>query len=307
MGRFSSARDPNYIKVAGELISVYKSVENDAIQKNTNLASQVIPLDTTNKIPTDLHHQQDMVFQKLRFQNMGSRHSSPPPYWSRLPQEYDWLVEGIPELEWTEAELELRLEGLLLGLSHENVLIFIDALDELNKAKVRSQVRFWKKRVDWPELANLRVCLSCRHIPHIWINNSLELVLEDQNRSDISAHVDFELGMQIPAEESLWKIELAERISVLSNGVFLWVVLVVDTVLTKHDEGSSLVAILPHVNQMPIELGELYTQIIQALPTTEKAVTSKMFQWALGAARPLRLGEWHHILGFIREPAPKSL
>ncbi|KAM0200278.1 hypothetical protein ACHAPI_002702 [Fusarium lateritium] len=73
MGRFSSARDPNYIKVAGELISVYKSVENDAIQKNTNLASQVIPLDTTNKIPTDLHHQQDMVFQKLRFQNMGSR------------------------------------------------------------------------------------------------------------------------------------------------------------------------------------------------------------------------------------------
>jgi hypothetical protein len=410
MCRFSSARDPNYIKVAGELMSVYKSVyksvENDGIQKSTNLASQAIPLDTTNRIPADLHHQQDMIFQKLRFQNMGSRQqairgpatgtgqwlfenqtyrewltsnnqnsrlfllkgklgtgkstlmkeafqharrnhpdyivisffvngkggtlehsqsgvfrallyqllphylqtsSSPPPYWSRLPQEYDWLVEGIPEVEWTEAELELRLEGLLLGLSHKNVLIFIDALDELSKAKARSQVRFWKKRVDWPELTNLRVCLSCRHIPHIWINNSLELVLEDQNRSDISAFVDFELGMQIPAEESLWKAELAERISVLSNGVFLWVVLVVVTILAKHDEGSSLVSILAHVNQIPLELGELYTQIIQALPTTEKAVTNKMFQWALGAARPLRLDEWHHVLGFIREPAPSSL
>ncbi|KAI6768311.1 hypothetical protein HG530_006320 [Fusarium avenaceum] len=48
----------------------------------------------------------------------------------RLRQEYGWLVEGIPKVEWTEAELELRLEDLLLGLSHRNVFIFIDAIDE---------------------------------------------------------------------------------------------------------------------------------------------------------------------------------
>jgi hypothetical protein len=94
---------------------------------------------------------------------------------------------------------------------------------------------------------------------------------------------------------------------VLSSGVFLWFVLVVDTILAKHDEGISLVSIIDHVNQMPLELEELYTQIIQRLPTTEKAVTNKMFQWVLGAARPLRIDKWHHILGFIREPAPKSL
>jgi hypothetical protein len=148
-----------------------------------------------------LEHSQSGVFRALLLYQLLPHYlqtsSSPPPYWSRLPQEYDWLAEGIPEVEWTEAQLELRLEGLLLGLSHNNVFTFIDTLDELSKAKVRSQVRFWKKRVDWPELTNQIVCLSCRHIPHIWINNSLELVLEDQNRSEISTYVDFELGMQI--------------------------------------------------------------------------------------------------------------
>jgi hypothetical protein len=33
-------------------------------------------------------------------------------------------------VERTEAQLELRLEGLLLGLSDKNILIFIDTLDE---------------------------------------------------------------------------------------------------------------------------------------------------------------------------------
>ncbi|SPJ75131.1 uncharacterized protein FTOL_04862 [Fusarium torulosum] len=212
--------------------------------------------------------------------------SLPPPYWSRLPQEYDWLAEGIPEVEWTEAELELRLEGLLLGLSHKNVFIFIDALDEHSKEKVTSQIRFWKKRVDWPELTNLIRTKPALASQPMWT---------------------WSLVCKFPAEESLWKAELAERISVLSNGVFLWAVLVVDTILAKHDEVISLVAIIDHVNQMPLELRELYTQIIQGLPTTEKAVTNKMFQWALGAARPLRIDKWHHIVDFIREPAPKSL
>lgn len=32
-----------------------------------------------------------------------------------------------------------------------------------------------------------------------------------------------------------------------------------------------------------------------------------MFQWVIGANRPLRLDEWHHILAFIKDPPPKSL
>lgn len=114
-----------------------------------------------------IHRVESFVLYYINYYHTMQTSSLPPPYWSRLPQEYDWLAEGIPEVEWTEAKLELRLKGLLLGLSHKNVFIFIDALDEHSKEKVTSQIRFWKKRVDWPELTNLIVCLSCRHIPHI--------------------------------------------------------------------------------------------------------------------------------------------
>jgi hypothetical protein len=111
--------------------------------------------------------------------------------------------------------------------------------------------------------------------------------------------------MQIPAEEWSWEAEIAKRISMLSNGGFFWVVLLVDTILAKQDEGSSLVAILTHVNQMPLELGELYTKILQESPTAEKAVTNKIFQCALGAARPLLFDEWHHVLGFCQRACSK--
>lgn len=68
----------------------------------------------------------------------------------------------------------------------------------------------------------------------------------------------------------------------LLNGCFLWVFQVVDTILAKHDEGSSLVTSLTHVDQMPSKLRELYIQIIQELPTADKAVINKMFLWLLG-------------------------
>lgn len=92
--------------------------------------------------------------------------------------------------------------------------------------------------------------------------------------------------MQILAEESLWEAEIAKWILMLSNGGFLRVILVVDTILAKHDEGSSLVTSLTHVDQMPSKLRELYIQIIQELLIADKAITNKMFQWLLA------LGSW---------------
>lgn len=68
----------------------------------------------------------------------------------------------------------------------------------------------------------------------------------------------------------------------LLNRCFLWVVQVVDTILAKHDEGSSLITSLTHMDQMPSKLRELYIQIIQELPTADKAVTNKMLLWLPG-------------------------
>jgi hypothetical protein len=38
-----------------------------------------------------------------------------------------------------------------------------------------------------------------------------------------------------------------------------------------------------------------------------KNIAVKLFQWATLSTKPLRLDEWHHIMGFIRHPTPKSL
>lgn len=72
----------------------------------------------------------------------------------------------------------------------------------------------------------------------------------------------------------------------LSNGGFLRVILVVGTIPAKHDEGSSLVTSLTHVDQMTSKLRELYIQIIQELLIADEAITNKMFQWLLA------IGSW---------------
>ncbi|KAF5229618.1 hypothetical protein FANTH_14127 [Fusarium anthophilum] len=208
---------------------------------------------------------------------------------------------------WSDREIESLLTEVLYLLSWERVpvFIFVDALDELDIEAGRYVVTSWKNHVQ--VYRNTRVCLSCRHFPNISTAGYLELVLDAHNRPDILTYINLQLRRHIGTGEKRWRVELADMIFSMSAGVFLWVVLIVDTVCANFDRGYSLAALRRLVKDTPTELKEVYAQTLGTLTAGERMLAMKLFQWVTEAKRPLRLDEWHHVLGFIADPPPKSL
>ncbi|KAF5593532.1 RGT2-Sensor of high external glucose concentration [Fusarium pseudocircinatum] len=195
---------------------------------------------------------------------------------------------------------------LYLGSLGTAVVIFVDALDELGVEMQRQQVGFWSTQQQFHQ--RLRICLSCREFPNITVNGCLELSLDACNQDDILTYISRRMHTRISRHEHSWRQKLTGKISSLSSGVFLWVVLVVDEVLRSYDDGASLPELLRLIEKTPPELEKLYEKILDFDAVSEdRLMIGRMFQWALAANRPLRLDEWHHILAFVQPSKPASL
>ncbi|KAF5244264.1 hypothetical protein FANTH_7774 [Fusarium anthophilum] len=93
----------------------------------------------------------------------------------------------------------------------------------------------------------------------------------------------------------------------MSDGMFLWVVLVIDDVLRSWDEGRSLEYLTKRVENTPQALETLFSEMFSHITPEGKNVAVKLFQWVTLSTKPLRLHEWQHIMGFVRHPTPTSL
>ncbi|KAF5230442.1 hypothetical protein FAUST_9809 [Fusarium austroamericanum] len=208
----------------------------------------------------------------------------------------------------TENQLQIILMDTIEVLSSTGtpVWIFVDAVDELGPMQ-RQQVEFWRVIVLSNKFKTLKVCLSCRHFPNISVNGWLELVLDACNSLDILTYTRERLEGHISQHEAHWRKWLERKITSMSSGVFLWVVLVLDDILAKYHQGTSLRILYRHIELMPTELEALYTRILGELAPSEGQLAERVFQWVFGATRPLKLNEWHHILAFMRPSRPLSL
>ncbi|KAK3941378.1 hypothetical protein QBC46DRAFT_431135 [Diplogelasinospora grovesii] len=234
----------------------------------------------------DLEHSPAGLFRSLLFQ--------------LLPQDYE-LFQSFVRIQskqkdsrmgetttqsntYEESELKLVFRSLFTTQATPRTVIFIDALDECDSGSIRSQA----------------------HFPSISIADCPEIAVDVHNREDIATYVDLKLGLGISNEQEE-SDALKEKILRKSDGVFLWVVLVVDSVLQKRDEGKSLQFLLREIDAIPEALETLFCQMLSTVQPNSRDITLRLFQWAILATKPLRLSEWHHILAFIREPSPSSL
>ncbi|PNP84320.1 hypothetical protein FNYG_02345 [Fusarium nygamai] len=260
-----------------------------------------------------LHRCSAGIYRSLLYQILPQTSICNPSVASGLDQQalIQTIQESVPQSGRlrNEQQLQTLLTQTLRFVSSEGkpIFVFLDALDELGEVTQSHQVDFWSELVQSPDLQTLRVCLSCRHFPNISVSGSLELKADVYNRQDIFNYTQRRLKARIASDEELWIRELASRIYSLSEGVFLWVVLVIEDVLTRYNLGIGLQMLLYKVESMPSELDGLYSEICGSLTRKEVPVARKMFQWVLAASRPLRLDEWHHIIAFIRPLRPTSL
>lgn len=128
--------------------------------------------------------------------------------------------------------------------------------------------------------------------------------MEDHNQSDIVEFVKRRLGLGMAARHADQQA-IQKKVLEKSGGVFLWVSLVVEDILQKNDEGKGLRFLLKHLDSVPQELEDLFSQLLTT--ATSSTMVARMFQWALLPTKQLRLHEWHHVLAFIGDDPPSSL
>ncbi|SCO75796.1 uncharacterized protein FRV6_00008 [Fusarium oxysporum] len=211
-------------------------------------------------------------------------------------------------IAWQEAELQAAFEKMILQKPSSKVLLFVDALDECDSSSVRHLAYFWRKitKSAFASGIDLRVCLSSRHSPSVTVSDCPEIIMEQHNSHDISTYLKQRIEIGIGIQNAQWQI-LEEKIREMSDGMFLWVVLVVDDLLRSWDEGKSLEYLTKRVENTPQALETLFSEMFSRFTPEGKNVAVKLFQWATLSTKPLRLHEWHHIMGFIRHTTPTSL
>lgn len=194
---------------------------------------------------------------------------------------------------WTSGELQEFIADAIASAVPMFLYILIDALDEGEKfQEVRDLVEFL---VDLAEAAaepdsecRLRICLSSRHFPYLDVKKGLSLVVEDQaeQSKDISTYIDKKLHVS----NSSGGLEIVAQTYAKSNGIFLWVVLVIKILNAAQDRGESVEELSTRLSVIPADLNQLFADILagkqegQEIDMHERCL---LFLWALYSSRPL--------------------
>ncbi|KAK1759936.1 hypothetical protein QBC47DRAFT_338452 [Echria macrotheca] len=221
-------------------------------------------------------------------------------------------LKAVEDRAWDESGCRSIFRQIVLDYKgSQKMFIFIDGVDQCS-AQVgqdcRSLAHFWR---DLTTMANqkgieLNVCLSIRPWPSVSLANCPDILVHIFNSRGIASYAEGRLRPALAATESQWGI-LRSTITEKAAGIFLWAVVVVDQLMSRCENGQNFAHLMSHIDYLPTELERLYETSLQSIPRILREPATRMFSWAVFAQKPLRIHEWHHIMAFIQQPAPKSL
>ncbi|KAK3320618.1 hypothetical protein B0T19DRAFT_465508 [Cercophora scortea] len=186
----------------------------------------------------------------------------------------------LPEWEWAELMESLnRLAAAIQGRSR--LALFVDGLDEY-LGDQEGLVKFLKRlQQDY----GLKLCVSSR--PWNVFSDEFEfspsLRMEDLTKPDIDIYIQGSLGtnlaiQQLQRLEPASIAELLEAIRSRAQGVFLWVVLVVEQLRITVRDNPRLSEVWKVFNSLPSDLEQLYEAIESKLDAQQQQEASKLYQ-----------------------------
>ncbi|KAK4206609.1 hypothetical protein QBC37DRAFT_121152 [Rhypophila decipiens] len=207
------------------------------------------------------------------------------------------------EFLFSETGVKRLLVGAINSLQGQRAVILIDALDECDyDAESSRHVAYFLRELTDSAYASgvcLDICFSSRRFPLVSLRDCPEICVEEFNSGDIALYVDKKISMGGLSRQTNSFRLLRNAILAKASGLFLWVVLVVDTLLKEHDEGASVKHLITRTSEMPAMLGELFTDLLSKNRENVET-TVRFFHWAILGSPSLRIREWRHILGFVR-------
>lgn len=198
------------------------------------------------------------------------------------------VLDGLrPGHQWTDERLKSLIEDAMKEAGDTPIFCLIDALDECDQDQIRDMVGFLEALVDVQ--SSLRVCFASRHYPHITVQTSHEIILEerDGHEKDIATYLSSALHITPKALAEQIRSEMQEK----AHGVFMWVVLVVDILNKEFDSGRKY-RLRERLKELPGDLHLLFRDILTR-DTNNQANLLLCIQWVLFAKEPLTPRQLH--------------
>jgi ankyrin repeat protein len=209
--------------------------------------------------------------------------------------------------EWHLGELQYFFKLAFTRPNRHRTMIFVDALDECDEESRRDLVYYFRSVTDFAYAAgsDLNICLSSRHYPAITVQRCPEITVEYGNKADIVRYVNVKLHGSSQVDSAM--SSLAAQIIWKASGIFLWVVLVVEMFIEMIDDGKTAKDMEDILNDVPMELEELFSNLFRTLKPNERPKALKLLQWVLLAERPLNPADICLAIAFTSETPYMSL
>ncbi|PMD46947.1 hypothetical protein L207DRAFT_560602 [Hyaloscypha variabilis F] len=206
-----------------------------------------------------------------------------PSLWASY---YSRAVSWQPLLKqaWTLPGLLTAFENLVKQTSHPLRLCFlVDGLDELDGDHEQLSETF--KRVS--ALDNVKICVSSRPwvvfedcfrgFPRLRLQDLTQIDIEHYIRQKIENHASFRnLALEYPADTAKLVTDITEK----ADGVFLWVTIVVRSLLIGLRNRDSVQDLQRRLLQFPRDLEPLYRHMLSLIEDVYAESSSQIFQIA---------------------------
>jgi ankyrin repeat protein len=215
--------------------------------------------------------------------------------------------ESGRQWEWHLGELQHFFKLAFTEPNRHRTMIFVDALDECDERSIRDLVHYFRSVTDFAYAAgsDLNICLSSRHYPAITVQRCPEITVECGNKADIVRYVNVKLHDSSQVDSTI--SSLAAQIVRKASGIFLWVVLVIEILIEMIDDGKTAKDMEDILNNVPMDLEELFSNLFRTLKPNERPKAVKLLQWVLLAERPLNPADICLAIAFTSETPYMSL
>lgn len=239
---------------------------------------------------SDLQKSQEGLLRTLLFQLFKA---APQVIDSYAREEFRGLLAPNNHLVWNVKDLITTLKTVLHRCSEVRVCFFIDGLDEY-KGESDTLIELMQ---DLCQPENVKLCVSSRP----WVEfidafgqaDQRLLKLEDLTRSDIANYTSDRLTSnpkfcKLADWDDRYK-KLVEEVVNKAQGVFLWVYLVVKSLLEGVRYADTLEDLKARLDAFPRDLEDFFRHMLDDIPKIYLRKTSQMFRMATTAGAPMPL------------------
>lgn len=218
-----------------------------------------------------------------------------------------WQQDAILHEPWTREQLYGVLAAIIREKSEACFCFFIDGLDEYD-GDAGEQGEFATKIRQFAESPQIRMCVSSRRwhaFEAFGEDGDRMLKLEDLTREDMAEYVRDKLQEEAKFKRLLQRDPrtgtLIHEIRDRACGVFLWVALVVKSLisgLTEHDDYEELKA---RLDELPQSLEDYFERMLKSVDVSYKRHASRLLS-LVQCASPLPLSTTHWIKHELNDP-----